>query len=95
MYVALNLEYADLLVRTRNAPQQARLSHARREKNLQDGVVVCPQEENRVQGAKILIIDDVITTGGTARACAEALRKAGARRVYFAAYTYGERNEHG
>lgn len=85
------MEYHELLMRTRNAPQQARLSHERRAENLRGGFALRPEQRQRILGADVLLIDDVFTTGGTAAACAEALLEAGARRVYFAAYSYGER----
>ena len=85
----MQLEYGDVLMRTRNAPQQARLSEAERRRNLKDGFAVRPEWNARVQGAKILLIDDVFTTGSTAQHCAEALRRAGAEQVYFAAYALG------
>ena len=85
----MQLQFGDVLMRTRNAPQQARLSEAERRRNLKGGFVVRPEWNARVQGAKILLIDDVFTTGSTAQHCAEALRRAGAAQVYFAAYALG------
>ena len=38
-------------------------------------------EPARVKGRDIILIDDVLTSGSTAEACARALRKAGAARV--------------
>ena len=91
----MGLEFGDVLMRTRNAPQQARLSGKAREHNLKGGFAVRPEWRARVSGAKILLIDDVFTTGSTARNCAEALLEAGAAKVYFAAYTLGGGSKHG
>lgn len=91
----LNLEYAPLLVRTRNAPQQARLDGKARRRNLTDGFAVAPEWAAAIRDMEILLIDDVYTTGSTAAGCAAALRSAGARRVWFAAYALGERKPNG
>ena len=91
----LELEYSELLMRTRNAPQQARLSHEERRHNLKDGFAVRPECADMVRGAEVLLVDDVFTTGATATACTQALKRAGADKVYFAAYAYGERKKHG
>lgn len=87
----LDAPYAQLLCRTRNARQQARLSKEQRMLNLRGGFAVPEEMQALVRGSTILLIDDVWTTGSTAIACTQALREAGAERVYFASYAHGER----
>jgi ComF family protein len=71
---------ADLLRRTRaTAPQQG-LDAAARHSNLQ-GAFAAMQPLN---GRRILLVDDVMTTGATTRECAGVLRKAGAVSVEIA-----------
>lgn len=86
----LNLPYMEILERTRNAPQQARLSDAQRKENLKDGFAVRKVYAEETLGRTILLVDDVWTTGATALNCAEALRKGGAGRIYFVAYARAE-----
>lgn len=88
-------EYRELLCRTRNTPQQARLSGRQRRRNVKDAFEVLPECREAIEGATILLIDDVYTTGSTAKNCVLALRRAGARRIYFAAYALGGGDERG
>ncbi len=64
-----------LLARDDRPPQQ-RLSGAERRKNLR-GAVRC-LDPSRAAGQRVLLVDDVMTTGATLGACAEALTAAGA-----------------
>ncbi|MGD0776547.1 MAG: ComF family protein [Candidatus Solibacter sp.] len=64
------------LGRVRPTPTQAGLSNSGRRQN-----VARAFRSRSVQGKRILLIDDVMTTGATAGACASALKQAGARRV--------------
>ena len=88
----LGFECEKLLLRTRNDPQQARLNREERINNLKGAFKVPETEIEKVKGRNILLMDDVFTTGATAKSCAEALMNAGAAKVYFAAYAYGERS---
>jgi ComF family protein len=70
-----------LLERTRATASQIGLSRGQRQRNVAGAFTVPPRLEDRARGRKILLIDDVITTGSTVGACARVLRRAGAERV--------------
>ena len=67
------------LVRRLPTPPQAALGAAQRRANLA-GAFVVPKPV-AVAGRHVVLVDDVITTGATADACARALLEAGARRI--------------
>jgi ComF family protein len=68
------------LVRERNTPSQAeRLSAKERKVNVAGAFGYRGQG---LQGQRVLLIDDVATTGATLDACAQALRQAGAASVW-------------
>jgi ComF family protein len=69
-----------LLRRVVATPPQARRSGAERRRVMQG--VFAPL---RPAPSRVLLVDDVLTTGATAAACAEVLRSAGAREVHLAA----------
>jgi len=64
------------LGRLRPTPAQAGLSNSARRRNVSQAF-----RARSVRGKRILLIDDVMTTGATAASCAVALKQAGARRV--------------
>jgi ComF family protein len=67
------------LRRAQSTPAQAGLSNTARRRNV-TGAFVC-RLPDAVAGKRVLLIDDVLTTGSTAAACAAALKRAGAARV--------------
>lgn len=86
----MGLKYAPLLKRRRNDAQQANLNLEKRRRNLIGAFEISEEYQNKLDKAVVLLIDDVYTTGATAKACSEALRAAGVGRLYFAAYTLSE-----
>jgi ComF family protein len=71
----------ELLVRSRATRRQVGLDHDRRRKNVLGAFRVPDAAKAEVRGRRILLVDDVMTTGATAGACAKALKRAGAKRV--------------
>ncbi|WP_205525396.1 ComF family protein [Pyxidicoccus trucidator] len=65
------------LTRTRETQRQVGLSESERVSNVASAFTAAPL----VKGREVLLVDDVFTTGSTARAAATALREAGAVRV--------------
>jgi ComF family protein len=76
---ALALEArADALFRVRDTGHQLGLHRAARGANLQGAFVVTPPHASWVRGARIALVDDVLTTGATAQAATRTLIAAGA-----------------
>ncbi len=66
-----------LAARVRDVAPQAALSSAERRRNMRGVFAV----SDRLDGASIVVVDDVMTTGASLQALAEALKERGARRV--------------
>jgi ComF family protein len=70
-----------LLKRVRWTKSQVGMTRDQRRRNIAGAFAVPGHQRSRIEGRNILLIDDVITTGATANACARALKRAGAAQV--------------
>lgn len=73
------------LVRVRDTQSQTHLGREKRLENMTDAFAV--NNPQAVKGKTVLLMDDVATTGATLEGCAQALRKAGAKRVMAFTFT--------
>ena len=71
-----------ILKKTKDIQPQASLTRKQRIENVKGSIAINSKMNDYIKGKKILLIDDVITTGATANECAKILKKAGAEKVY-------------
>ncbi len=84
----LNIEVnKELLVRDINTSPQKELSLDKRKKNLEKAFKLT---YGIVQYKKIILVDDIYTTGNTMNFCAKELKKAGVKKVYFVTLSSGD-----
>ncbi len=83
-----DLPLGDELIRIRNTPPQTRLSRTGRIENVRGAFDV--RGTSGIQGARVLLVDDVTTTGATANEAARTLLASGANRVTLAVIAKAE-----
>lgn len=76
----------DGLVRRKRTPPLGGLGRKARARALSGAIAINPRRADRVRGARILLVDDVLTSGATSDACVAALKRAGAERVMIACF---------
>jgi ComF family protein len=72
---------AAALKRVRATPQQVGLSKTERADNVQGAFRVPPERKAEIAGRRLVLVDDVLTSGATVDTCARALLRAGAAHV--------------
>ena len=83
---------ASVLERSRATKSQSGLSTHQRRRNLRGAFFVSEKSAEKITGRDVLLIDDIYTTGATARACSRMLRNAGAARVWVATVARAQRD---
>lgn len=87
---ALGLKLLDrCLVRTMDKGTQTHLTVRERIANVQGVFGLGNENAQKVVGRRLLLVDDVMTTGATVNACAQALKAAGASAVFVATVARG------
>lgn len=71
----------DVLHRVKASRSQVGLKADERRKNVAKAFEITPENLGTIAGRRVLLVDDVMTTGATAESCAAVLKKAGAARV--------------
>jgi ComF family protein len=71
----------DALVRVKNTPHSQGMRRDQRRRNVEGAFRVPAPQRSQVRGAHVLLVDDVMTSGATASACARVLRRAGATHI--------------
>ncbi|MEJ5975904.1 ComF family protein [Novosphingobium sp. PS1R-30] len=76
----------DMLERRKATPTLGGLGAKARGRALAGAIAVNPKRRAALTGRKIVLVDDVLTSGATSEACVSALKRAGAERVVIACF---------
>ena len=76
----------DGLERRRATPTLGGLGRKARARALSGAIAANNRRVDRLNGAQVLLVDDVMTSGATSHACVSALKRAGARKVVIACF---------
>lgn len=72
----------DGLTRKRDTPPQKGLSRNERHSNVRGAFAISPRHAQAIKGKRVMIVDDVFTSGATLNECARILKRGGAAQVF-------------
>jgi ComF family protein len=91
----LNLPcYNDVLIRAKETEVMNKLSREVRRVNMKNAFSIAQKRKEKIIGKRILIVDDIFTTGSTADECAVTLLKGGAKNIEVITFASGLNNEY-
>lgn len=76
----------DGLIRRKKTPPLGGLGRKARARALTGAIALNPRRAAQIKGARIVLVDDVLTSGATTNACVSALKRAGATEVVVACF---------
>lgn len=76
----------DGLIRRKQTPPLGGLGRTARARMLGGAIALNPRRGAQIRGARIVLVDDVLTSGATTSACVSALKRAGAAEVVIACF---------
>ena len=82
---------AQLLLRVQDTPAQSSLSRAARLRNVQHAFAVDPLRQTCIREKRVVLVDDVMTSGATLAAAARSVRQAGATHIAAVVFARAER----
>jgi ComF family protein len=82
---------AQLLLRVQDNPAQSSLSRAQRLRNVQHAFAIDPLRQTSIREKRVVLVDDVMTSGATLAAAARSLRRAGAAHIAAVVFARAER----
>ncbi|QYU69126.1 hypothetical protein J4558_02985 [Leptolyngbya sp. 15MV] len=76
----------DALIRTRATPALGGLGRRARRRTLAGAIAINPRRGEQLRGRRVVLVDDVLTSGATSNACVALLKRAGASEVVIACF---------
>jgi predicted amidophosphoribosyltransferase len=74
------------VVRSRETDSQTRLTPEQRQGNVAGSFEICGEKPDSLEGAHVMLVDDVVTTAATLNECAKVLYHAGARIISYVTF---------
>ncbi|MCR5202910.1 MAG: ComF family protein [Lachnospiraceae bacterium] len=84
------IPWDNLLIRVKNTTRQKELDKEERRSNLREAFSINPEKNINSGIDRIMLVDDIYTTGSTLDECAFILKKAGVKEVYFVTLCQGK-----